>query len=228
MPSENVTWHEHPVKRDQREERNGHDSAVLWFTGLPASGKSTLSMGTEKRLFQRGCFTYVLDGDNVRHGLCGDLGFSPGDRNENIRRVGQVAKLFADSGALVAASFVSPYREVRDMVRDMMDDPERDFIEIFVDAPVPVCEDRDPKGLYEQARQGEIENFTGISAPYEEPENPAIHLRTDEMDPPESIDRIVEYLEEHGYLRPETAAAESVRAQRNGDPGVPAGEVVEE
>jgi len=227
MPSENITWHEHPVKRDDREGRNGHESAVLWFTGLPASGKSTLSMGTEKRLFERGCFTYVLDGDNVRHGLCGDLGFSPEDRNENIRRVGQVAKLFADAGALVAASFVSPYREVRDGVRGMMDDPERDFIEIFVDAPVPVCEDRDPKGLYEQAREGEIENFTGISAPYEEPENPAIHLRTDELDPSECIDEIVAYLEENGYLKPETSVDESVRARRDGEPRM-AADVMEE
>ena len=227
MPSENITWHEHPVKRDDREGRNGHESAVLWFTGLPASGKSTLSMGTEKRLFERGCFTYVLDGDNVRHGLCGDLGFSPEDRNENIRRVGQVAKLFADAGALVAASFVSPYREVRDGVRGMMDDPERDFIEIFVDAPVPVCEDRDPKGLYEQAREGEIENFTGISAPYEEPENPAIHLRTDELDPSECIDEIVTYLEENGYLKPEASVDESVRARRDGEPRM-AADVMEE
>lgn len=218
MPSENVTWHEHPVKRDEREGRNGHESAVLWFTGLPASGKSTLSMGTEKRLFERGCFTYVLDGDNVRHGLCGDLGFSPEDRNENIRRVGQVAKLFADAGALVAASFVSPYREVRDGVREMMDDPERDFIEIFVDAPVPVCEERDPKGLYEQAREGEIDNFTGIDAPYEEPGDPALHLRTDRMDPPECIDRIVAYLEENGYLQPDATADESVQARRRGEP----------
>lgn len=227
MPSENVTWHEHPVKRDQREGRNGHESAVLWFTGLPASGKSTLSMGTEKRLFERGCFTYVLDGDNVRHGLCGDLGFSPEDRNENIRRVGQVAKLFADAGALVAASFVSPYRDVRDGVREMMDEPERDFIEIFVDAPVPVCEERDPKGLYEQARQGEIDNFTGIDAPYEEPEDPALHLLTDRMDPPECIDRIVAYLEENGYLDPDASADESVRARRDGRPQV-AGRTAEE
>lgn len=214
MPSDNVTWHEHPVKRDERERRNGHDSAVLWFTGLPAAGKSTLSMATEKRLFNRGCFTYVLDGDNVRHGLCGDLGFSPEDREENIRRVGEVATLFADAGALVCASFVSPYREVREMVAGMTSDPDRDFIEIFVDAPVEVCEARDPKGLYAQARDGEIENFTGISAPYEDPLDPDLQLPTHDLTPGQCVDRVVSYLEDGGYLDLEREPSESVRDRR--------------
>ncbi len=203
---ENVFWQQTRVSREDREQRRGHRGAVLWFTGLSASGKSTLAALTEERLWRLGHATFMLDGDNVRHGLNRDLGFSPEDRDENIRRVGEVARLFCEAGTFVTASFISPYRELRDTIRGRMS-REDDFVEVFVDCPVEVCEERDPKGLYAKARAGEIEDFTGISAPYEEPESPEIQVHTDREDPRDSVDRIMGWLEENGYIAARDAAA---------------------
>jgi adenylylsulfate kinase len=196
---ENVFWQETKVSREEREEARGHRGFVLWFTGLSASGKTTLAALTEERLHRRGHATFMLDGDNVRHGLNSDLGFSPEDRDENIRRVGEVAKLFVESGAIVTTSFISPYREVRQAIRENMTRDD-DFVEVFVDCPLEVCEERDPKGLYAQARAGEIDNFTGIDAPYEEPRDPEIVVRTHREEPGESMERILGYLRENGYI----------------------------
>ena len=200
--SENVTWHDSFVTREAREERRGHRGAVLWFTGLSASGKSTLATEVEKRLFAQGYFSYVLDGDNVRHGLNGDLGFTPEDRMENIRRVGEIAKLFAESGALVVTAFISPYRADRDRVRALVTRP-RDFVEVFVSCPVEVCEARDPKGLYKRARAGEIPNFTGIDAPYEEPETAELTVETNLHDVDACAEQVLEFLRRHGYISDE-------------------------
>ena len=199
MKSTNVTWHSSQVEREQREQRRGHRGAVLWFTGLSGSGKSTLAVAAERSLFELGCATYILDGDNVRHGLNEDLGFSPEDRTENIRRIGEVAKLFVDSGCLVLTAFISPYRSDRDRVREIMTGP-RDFLEIHVACPLETCESRDPKGLYKKARAGEIPEFTGISAPYEEPLTPELVVRTGELGVEECGSQVVEYLRENGYL----------------------------
>lgn len=199
--STNVVWQDRIVRRSQREEKRGHRGAIVWFTGLSGSGKSTLAIEVEQRLFAEGCFSYVLDGDNIRHGLNGDLGFSPEDRTENIRRIGEVAKLFVDAGAIVLTAFISPYRADRDAIRGIME-RQGDFIEVFVDCPLEICEQRDPKGLYARARAGEIPEFTGISAPYEAPEEAEICLNTDELSPEEAADRVVEYLRAGGYLHP--------------------------
>ncbi|MBW1905904.1 MAG: adenylyl-sulfate kinase, partial [Deltaproteobacteria bacterium] len=174
--AENLTMHIGEVDREARAAAHGHRGAVLWFTGLSGSGKSTIGYRVERMLIERGAFAYVLDGDNVRHGLNGDLGFAPEDRVENIRRIGEVARLFADAGGLVLSAFISPYRRDRDRVRALMEPGE--FIEVFVDTPLEICEARDPKGLYKKARAGEISNFTGLDAPYETPENPEVHLAT--------------------------------------------------
>lgn len=171
---ENVVWHQHTVTQAQREQHHGHRGAVLWFTGLSGSGKSTVAGALEVALSQLGVSTYLLDGDNVRHGLCSDLGFSDGDRKENIRRVGEVARLMVDAGLVVLTAFISPHRAERQMVRERLG--EKQFIEVFVDTPLTVCESRDPKGLYKKARAGELRNFTGIDAVYEAPESPEIHL----------------------------------------------------
>lgn len=199
MKSTNVVWHSGQVGRHQREHGRGHRGAVLWFTGLSGSGKSTLAVAAEKDLFNLGCATYILDGDNVRHGLNGDLGFSPADRTENIRRIGEVAKLFADAGCLVLTAFISPYRGDRDRVREIMAG-DRDFVEIHVSCPLETCESRDPKGLYKKARAGEIPEFTGISAPYEEPLTPELVVQTGELSVEECAGQVVEYLRENGYL----------------------------
>ena len=196
--STNIHWHEGEITRADRERVHGHRGATLWFTGLSGSGKSTLARAVEEALFERGCQVYVLDGDNVRHGLNRDLGFSPDDRSENIRRIGEVAKLFTNFGALVLTAFISPYREDRDAVRDLM--PEGDFIEVHVDCALDVCEERDPKGLYKKARRGEIPEFTGISAPYEAPESPELTVRTDRSSLEESVAEVVQHLESNGYL----------------------------
>ncbi len=196
--SENITWHSGHFTRAERERRHGHKGATLWFTGLSGSGKSTVARAVEQRLMDRGCFVYTLDGDNVRHGLCSDLGFSPADRAENIRRIGEVAKLFTDAGALTLAAFVSPYRRDRERVRGSLG--EGDFIEVYVAASVEACEQRDPKGLYKKARAGEIADFTGISAPYEAPENAEIVLHTDQEDVAASAERVQSYLIRHGYI----------------------------
>jgi adenylylsulfate kinase len=171
---ENVVWHAHPVTREQREQLRGHRGVVLWFTGLSGSGKSTVAGALEQALHAQGVATYLLDGDNVRHGLCRDLGFSDDDRRENIRRVGEVARLMVDAGLVVLSAFISPHRAERQMVRELAG--EGRFLEIFVDTPLAVCEARDPKGLYRKARAGELRNFTGIDSAYEAPQAPELHL----------------------------------------------------
>jgi adenylylsulfate kinase len=174
--STNVVWHNATVTRARREAQNGHRGAIIWFTGLSGSGKSTLAHAVEESLHQRGCRTFVLDGDNVRHGLCSDLGFSGQDRQENIRRIGEVAKLFMEAGVIVLTAFISPYRADRKRVRGMVE--HGDFIEIYCDAPIEVCESRDVKGMYKKARAGLIPEFTGISSPYEVPKNPELTVNT--------------------------------------------------
>jgi adenylylsulfate kinase len=197
--STNVHWHDERVSREKREARSGHRGAILWFTGLSGSGKSTLANAVDHRLFELGLRSYVLDGDNIRHGLNGDLGFSPEDRNENIRRIGEVAKLFAESGTLVLTAFISPYRADRDRIRETSK-RAGDFVEIFVSCPLDVCEERDPKGLYQKARAGEIPEFTGISAPYEEPANPEIMVDTAASTLDECVDRVLSFLVAEGYV----------------------------
>lgn len=194
----NVTWHEHHVSKEKRCQQNGHKGAVLWFTGLSGSGKSTIANTVDHKLFEQGKHTFVLDGDNVRMGLNKNLGFSPEDRTENIRRIGEVSKLYTDAGILVMTAFISPYREDRDQVREILGDGE--FIEIFVKASLETCEGRDPKGLYKKARAGEIKGFTGIDAPYEEPEKAELVLDSDGKGIDELADEVVAYLESNGYL----------------------------
>ncbi|MCH2170021.1 adenylyl-sulfate kinase [Myxococcota bacterium] len=196
--STNITWHESTATRADRERILGQKGATIWLTGLSGSGKSTVAVAAEAFLISQGRLSYVLDGDNVRHGLNNNLGFSPEDRTENIRRIGEVAKLFTDAGAIVFSSFISPYRADRDAVRELM--AEGDFIEVFVDASLETCESRDVKGLYQKARAGEIPEFTGISAPYEAPERPEITLDTNSQTVEESVGVIVGYLESKGYL----------------------------
>ncbi|SVD96600.1 uncharacterized protein METZ01_LOCUS449454, partial [marine metagenome] len=194
MSTENLYYHEHRVARKLKEKRNHHRSRVLWFTGLSGSGKSTVANATEKVLHDMGLQTYILDGDNVRMGLNKDLGFSPEDRTENIRRITEVAKLFADSGSIVLTAFISPYREDRDKAREIIS--TEDFIEVFVSADLSVCESRDPKGLYKKARAGEIKGFTGIDAPYEAPLNPELVIETDKNDIEACAQIVVDYLVE--------------------------------
>ncbi len=176
---ENVVWHDHPVTREEREQQHGHQGVVLWFTGLSGSGKSTVAGALEQALHRVGVSTYLLDGDNVRHGLCRDLGFSDDDRKENIRRVGEVAKLMVDAGLVVLTAFISPHRAERQMVRELLGTGQ--FVEVFVDTPLAVCEARDPKGLYKKARAGELRNFTGIDSVYEAPDAPEIHLDGEQL-----------------------------------------------
>ena len=197
--STNVHWHEGHISREERESRSGHRGAILWFTGLSGSGKSTLANAVDRRLHELALSSYVLDGDNVRHGLNGDLGFSPEDRTENIRRIGEVAKLFADAGTFALTAFISPYREDRDRIRTTTSRPD-DFVEIFVYCPLDVCEERDPKGLYKKARAGEIPEFTGISAPYEEPAAPEIVVDTAENSLDDCVDLVLKHLVERGYI----------------------------
>ena len=196
----NVVWHRATVARDMREALNGHKSFILWFTGLSGAGKSTLAHRVEDLLFQRGCRTYVFDGDNVRHGLCADLGFSLADRSENIRRIGEMSKLFLDAGVIALTAFISPLRKDRAVVRSLA--AEGDFIEIYCNAPLSVCEGRDVKGLYQKARRGEITDFTGISSPYEEPESPELTIMTGQQSLDESANKIIEYLEKQGKISP--------------------------
>jgi adenylylsulfate kinase len=196
--SQNITLHANAVPREMREKRMGHRGVTVWFTGLSASGKSTVAVLVDQMLHARGCHTYVLDGDNVRHNLNRDLGFSPEDRDENIRRIGEVGRLFTLCGVINLTAFISPYRIHRDRNREMQD--EGDFVEVYVDAPLEVCEQRDPKGLYKRARAGEIPEFTGISAPYEAPENPELVLHTGDESPEKSAERVIAYLAEKGYL----------------------------
>ena len=194
----NVTWHEHQISRSEREKLNGHRSAVLWFTGLSASGKSSIANAVDSLLHQRGIHTYLLDGDNVRHGLNKNLGFSAADRSENIRRIGEVANLMADAGILTLTAFISPYRADRDGVRALLKSGE--FIEILCQASIETCEARDPKGLYKKARAGEIKGFTGIDDPYEAPPTPEVVLDSDNKDIPTLAEEVVAYLARHGFV----------------------------
>jgi adenylylsulfate kinase len=196
--STNLTWHAGQLTRADRQRVVGQRGAAIWLTGLSGSGKSTVAVDCEHALVQRGHLAYVLDGDNIRHGLNKNLGFSPQDRTENIRRIGEVAKLFADAGVLVFTSFISPYRADRDSVRALM--APGDFVEVFVSASVDTCEGRDVKGLYRKARAGEIPEFTGISAPYEAPERPELVLDTNVQTVQESVDSLLRYLGDKGYL----------------------------
>lgn len=196
--NKNVVWHETTIKKTDRQKLNNHNSCILWFTGLSASGKSTLANALELKLFQQGLNSYVLDGDNVRHGLNKGLGFSDADRKENIRRIGEVAKLFVDAGTIVCTAFISPFKEDRDQVRTLVEDGE--FIEIYVRCSLEACEQRDPKGLYKKARSGEITSFTGISSPYEEPDHPDITIDTDQKSIDQSVDIIIHYLQERNII----------------------------
>ena len=194
----NITWHQPLVTQADRDRRNRYRGVVLWLTGLPSSGKSTLAHEVERRLFERGCNSYVLDGDNVRHRLNRDLGFSPEARKENIRRIGEVANLFADAGVIVLTAFISPYREDRDQARALND--EGRFFEVYCKCSVAECESRDPKGLYRRARKGEIRDFTGVDAPYEEPAAAEIVVETDCQSLEECAQHIIRYLEEHDIV----------------------------
>jgi adenylylsulfate kinase len=188
--STNVVWHYSTVTRTQREAQNGHRGVIIWFTGLSGSGKSTLAHAVEEALHKRGCRTFVMDGDNVRHGLCGDLGFSVQDRQENIRRIGEVAKLFMEAGVIVLTAFISPYRADRERVRGLVE--QDDFIEIYCDTPIEICETRDVKGLYKKARAGDIGEFTGISSPYQVPESPELTVNTGTVSLAVCVQQVIE------------------------------------
>jgi len=196
--TENVVWHNATVTRERRQKLNGHQSFVLWFTGLSGSGKSTLAHAVEERLHQMNCRTFVFDGDNVRHGLCSDLGFGEEDRKENIRRIGEMTCLFVEAGVIAMTAFISPFREERARVRGLFDDGE--FIEVYCDCSLETCEQRDVKGLYAKARAGLIPNYTGISSPYEAPETPEVRVHTDRESLEESIDRVLGYLQERKLI----------------------------
>lgn len=196
--SSDVVWHQASVSHDDHVKLNGHKPAVLWFTGLSGSGKSTVANAVDLMLHQLNAKTYVLDGDNVRHGLNGDLGFSDVDRVENIRRIGEVSKLFVDAGLLVSTAFISPFIADREMVREQLQAGQ--FVEVFVDTPIEVCESRDPKGLYKKARAGEIKNFTGIDSAYELPVNPEVHIETANKSIEACAVQVVSYLQANGYL----------------------------
>lgn len=197
--SNHVVWHGATVQRKDRQQKYRHANAILWFTGLSGAGKSTLANAVEARLHQLGCATYVLDGDNVRHGLCSDLGFSAADRSENIRRVGEVAKLMIDAGLITLAAFISPFREDREKVRGMVSESE--FVEIFCHAELDVCESRDTKGLYKKARAGGIPEFTGISSPYEIPVQPELQIDTGRLSLGDCVEQVLDYLKSKGYLK---------------------------
>lgn len=194
----NIVWHQHEINKDTRGQSLGQKPRVLWLTGLSGSGKSTLANLLEKKLHEKGKHTYLLDGDNVRHGLCGDLGFSDKDRVENIRRISEVAKLFVDSGMVVLTAFISPFQADRDFCRNLLADDE--FIEVFVDTPLEVCEQRDPKGLYKKARSGEIKHFTGIDSTYEAPQSPEVHLAYQDEPAEQTAERLYNLMEEKGLL----------------------------
>ena len=196
--STNIAWHHSTVDRAARAKQRGHRSAILWFTGLSGAGKSTLANAVNGALFERGLGSYVLDGDNIRHGLCKDLGFSDAAREENIRRIGEVSKLFLDAGIVVLTAFVSPFKSDRDKARALV--AAGDFIEIHCAADLDVCEERDTKGLYAKARAGEIKEFTGISSPYEAPENPELRLDTGSQSLEESVSQVLRHLESQGLM----------------------------
>lgn len=199
VKDENIVWHQHSVDKQFRAGLKKQKPAVLWFTGLSGAGKSTVAGALENRLAELGYHTYLLDGDNVRHGLCSDLGFSEQDRRENIRRIGELAKLMADAGLIVLSAFISPHRAERQLVRDLL--PEEEFIEVFVNASLEVCETRDPKGLYKKARAGEIPNFTGIDSEYQAPANPEIDLPAGEKSVEELVELCLIDLKQRGVIR---------------------------
>ena len=196
--SANTVWHHATITREHRETQNKHKSVILWFTGLSGAGKSTLAHTVEEKLHQLGCKTFVLDGDNVRHGLCGDLGFSETDRTENIRRIGHVAKLFLEAGVIILTAFISPFKSDRQVVRNLVHPDE--FLEIFCNAPVEVCEQRDVKGLYQKARQGLIKDFTGISSPYEAPTNPELIVNTGSESLDMCADQVIHLLKSRAII----------------------------
>ncbi|EDZ62449.1 Adenylyl-sulfate kinase [Sulfurimonas gotlandica GD1] len=196
--SNNIVWHDYHIKKLQRAKQKKQKSCILWFTGLSGSGKSTLANALEVKLYELNFHTYLLDGDNVRYGLNKDLGFDENSRVESIRRIGEVSKLFIDSGIITLTAFISPFIKDRQMVRDLVE--ENEFIEIFVDTPLSICEERDPKGLYKRARDGEIQEFTGISSPYEKPDNAEIHILNAELTIEQNIDKIILYLKINGYI----------------------------
>ena len=196
----NITWHDGEITPQERHKNLGQKGVTLWMTGLSGSGKSTVAVALEQVLLQRGKHAYRLDGDNVRHGLNKNLGFSADDRAENIRRIGEVAKLFADAGMIAITSFISPYAADRDAVRKLHDDAGLPYLEVYVDAPLDVAEQRDPKGLYKKARAGEIKGFTGIDDPYEAPTNAELHLRTDQLSIEQSVEQMLDALEQRGIL----------------------------
>lgn len=197
-----IYWQKTKITREDRQELNAHRSFVLWFTGLSGAGKTTLASAVEQTLYDQNVRSYILDGDNIRHGLSKDLGFTEDDRRENIRRIGEVSKLMMDAGLVVLTAFISPYRADRDIVRSLLKQDE--FIEVFVDCPLDVCEKRDPKGLYKKARSGEIRNFTGIDSIYEAPVNPDLHIKTGEQSVEESVKIIVDYIESKKLIRLES------------------------
>lgn len=198
MPGKNLVWHQATVTREARQLQNGHKSAIVWFTGLSGAGKSTLAHAVEDRLYKMGCRTFVLDGDNVRHGLCSDLSFSNKDREENIRRVGEAAKLFLEGGVIVLTAFISPFRSDRERVRNLA--LHGDFMEVYCKCSLEICERRDVKGMYKKAREGKILEFTGISSPYEEPYNPELTLETGEISVEESASKVMDMLAERGVI----------------------------
>ncbi|WP_320036486.1 adenylyl-sulfate kinase [Campylobacterota bacterium DY0563] len=196
---ENIVWHQQNVNKDDRITLLSQKPCILWFTGLSGSGKSTIANAVEKQLFNRGIKTYLLDGDNIRHGLNKDLGFSETDRVENIRRIGEVSKLFVDAGLITLTAFISPFKSDRQIARSLVGYDE--FIEVFINTPLEICEKRDPKGLYKKARDGAIKNFTGIDSPYEAPLEPQISINTDALTINESVDKIINYLIKYGYIQ---------------------------
>ncbi|MDF2953015.1 MAG: Adenylylsulfate kinase or related kinase [Thermodesulfobacterium sp.] len=199
MKENNIVRFDGYVKKADRNKAYGHKSGVVWFTGLSASGKSTIAHTLEKILFEKGIKVYVFDGDNIRHGLNSDLGFSPEDRRENLRRIAEVSKLFVDAGLIVLACFISPYKKDREYIKQIIG--KEDFIEIYVKCPVEVCEKRDPKGFYKKAKAGIIKGYTGIDAPYEEPENPDLIIESDKLSPEESANKVYEFLVKKGWLQ---------------------------
>ncbi|KIM13288.1 MAG: adenylylsulfate kinase [Sulfurovum sp. FS08-3] len=194
----NIVWHKTHLNQEARSKLKNQKPCIVWFTGLSGSGKSTIANALEAKLYQLNHHTYLLDGDNIRHGLNRDLGFDEASRVENIRRIGEVAKLFVDSGVIVLTAFISPFVSDRAIVRSLVEEGE--FIEVFIDTPIEVCQQRDPKGLYQKALSGEIKNFTGIDSPYEAPKKPEIHLKTDTITVDEGVNQIVEYLKTKGYI----------------------------
>lgn len=205
--AKNIVWHAAAITRERREKQNGHQSFILWFTGLSGAGKSTLAHRVEEILHERGCRTYVFDGDNVRHGLCADLGFSAEDRQENIRRIGEMSKLFVEAGVIALTAFISPFRRDRRVVRTLVD--QGDFIEVYCDTAIEICEERDVKGLYQRARAGEIVDFTGVSSPYEIPENAEIVVDTGRQELDVCAHQVIDYLVEHDKIAASFASADS-------------------